>query len=110
MTLGKHLIFEVKDFPKYTIDEVELKLLDLCKKHNLTVVSTSFNQFYPYGISGVIIIAESHITIHTWDEYNFASVDVFVCDLKTDLTAFMKDFEKEFGGKVIFSKEFSRGF
>jgi S-adenosylmethionine decarboxylase len=43
------------------------------------VIKDSFYQFSPQGISGVVIIAESHISIHTWPEYSFAAVDVFTC-------------------------------
>ena len=44
-----------------------------------TVVSSHFHQFSPYGISGVVIIQESHLTLHTWPEYGYAAVDVFTC-------------------------------
>jgi S-adenosylmethionine decarboxylase len=44
-----------------------------------TVVKSLFHQFNPYGVSGVVVIAESHLAIHTWPEYGFASIDVFTC-------------------------------
>jgi S-adenosylmethionine decarboxylase len=44
-----------------------------------TVVGESFHQFSPRGVSGIINIAESHIAIHTWPEYDYAAVDVFTC-------------------------------
>ena len=44
-----------------------------------TVVNDSFYQFTPYGVSGVVIIAESHLAIHTWPEYDYAAIDVFTC-------------------------------
>ena len=43
------------------------------------VVTATFHQFSPYGISGVVIIQESHLTIHTWPEYGYAAVDIFTC-------------------------------
>jgi S-adenosylmethionine decarboxylase proenzyme len=43
------------------------------------VLGNSFHHFNPQGVSGVVIIAESHLSIHTWPEYGYAAVDVFTC-------------------------------
>jgi len=44
-----------------------------------TVVETVFHHFSPHGVSGVVVIAESHLAIHTWPEYGYAAVDLFTC-------------------------------
>jgi len=44
-----------------------------------TVLGESFHQFEPHGVSGVVIIAESHLFIHTWPECGYAAVDIFTC-------------------------------
>ncbi|MBV6458338.1 MAG: S-adenosylmethionine decarboxylase proenzyme [Fimbriimonadaceae bacterium] len=44
-----------------------------------TVVAESFHEFKPYGVSGAVIIQESHYTIHTWPEHGYAAVDLFYC-------------------------------
>ncbi len=44
-----------------------------------TIVDVVFHEFNPFGISGVVVIAESHLAIHTWPEYRYAAVDVFSC-------------------------------
>jgi S-adenosylmethionine decarboxylase len=44
-----------------------------------TVVAQSFHEFRPYGVSGAVIIQESHYTIHTWPEHHYAAVDLFYC-------------------------------
>src|SRR3989339_816081 len=44
-----------------------------------TVVEKKFHMFNPYGVSGVVIISESHLAIHTWPEYGYAAVDLFTC-------------------------------
>ena len=44
-----------------------------------TLVSSHFHHFSPQGVSGVVVIAESHITVHTWPEHGYAAVDVFTC-------------------------------
>jgi S-adenosylmethionine decarboxylase proenzyme len=53
----------------------------------LTVVGESFHQFEPQGVTGTVLLAESHIAIHTWPEAGFVTVDVYVCNLLTDNTA-----------------------
>ncbi len=49
-----------------------------------TVLKTAFQDFNPQGVSGVVVIAESHLTIHTWPEYGYAAVDIFTCGAKVD--------------------------
>ena len=44
-----------------------------------TILGESFHQFSPQGVSGVLIIAESHLTIHTWPEHGYAGADIFTC-------------------------------
>jgi S-adenosylmethionine decarboxylase proenzyme len=44
-----------------------------------TIVEDVFHLFNPHGISGVVVIAESHLSIHTWPEYGYAAVDLFTC-------------------------------
>ena len=44
-----------------------------------TIVGTHFHQFSPFGISGVVVIAESHVAVHTWPEHGYAAVDIFTC-------------------------------
>ena len=44
-----------------------------------TIVATTLHEFNPHGLSGVIVIAESHIAIHTWPEFQYAAIDIFTC-------------------------------
>lgn len=60
-------------------DLLKQTLIDAATDAGAHVVETVFHQFNPYGLSGVVVIAESHITIHTWPEYGYAAVDVFTC-------------------------------
>ena len=48
-------------------------------KMGATIVESCFHHFNPYGVSGAVIISESHLTIHTWPEYGYAAVDLFTC-------------------------------
>ena len=80
--LGKHLLLELKDCDPSTLDSPDLlrdALLAAAKEVGATIIGESFHRFEPHGISGVVIIAESHLCIHTWPEYGFAAVDIFTC-------------------------------
>jgi S-adenosylmethionine decarboxylase len=54
-------------------------MVSAAKEANATIIDISFREFNPFGISGLIVIAESHLTIHTWPEYGYAAVDIFTC-------------------------------
>ena len=60
-----------------TVETVRNVLLDAAVKSKSTIIDDRFHQFEPYGASGVIIIAESHFSVHTWPEKKFAAVDIF---------------------------------
>jgi S-adenosylmethionine decarboxylase len=71
------------------LEKVRSILVTAAKKAKATVIDLSFREFQPFGISGVVVIAESHLTIHTWPEYNYAAVDIFTCGdhIKTEVAA-----------------------
>lgn len=60
--------------------------VDAARNAGLTVVGECFHQFEPQGVTGTVLLAESHIAIHTWPEAGFVTVDVYVCNLMTDNT------------------------
>lgn len=61
--------------------------LAVTKDAGLTVVGDKFHQFAPQGVTGMVLLAESHLAIHTWPETGFVSVDVYVCNFNADNTA-----------------------
>ncbi len=80
--LGKHLLLELKDCDAGLLNDMDYlreALTGVAVLIGATVIKDSFYQFSPQGISGVVIIAESHISIHTWPENSYAAVDVFTC-------------------------------
>ena len=80
--LGRHLLLELKTCNEEVLNDLSF-LIDCLKEaavqSGATVVGESFCHFSPQGVSGVVNIAESHISIHTWPEYKYAAVDVFTC-------------------------------
>lgn len=79
--------------------------LKLAKSLKLTVVNSYIHQFQPHGLSLVLIIAESHLAIHTWPEYNYMHIDVVSCSKKADLSNLEQVLKKEFKPeKIIIQK------
>jgi len=80
--LGTHLLVELRDCNPdiiKNIEKVRNALVSAAKEAKATIVNVSFHEFNPFGISGVVVIAESHLTIHTWPEYAYAAIDIFTC-------------------------------
>lgn len=80
--LGRHFLVELFGCDKVAISDVakvEDVLNEAATRSNATILKSEFHQFEPYGISGMVIIAESHLSIHTWPEYGYAAADVFTC-------------------------------
>jgi S-adenosylmethionine decarboxylase proenzyme len=59
-------------------------MMDAVELSGATIIDAKFHQFSPYGVSGVIVIAESHMAIHTWPEYGYAAIDFFTCGDRVD--------------------------
>ena len=81
-TLGLHILADLYGVDPALIDRVEdvKHLLETAVKiANLTKISSHYYQFQPHGATGVILLAESHISIHTWPEHSLATVDVYTC-------------------------------
>ncbi len=80
--LGTHLLVELKACNTKLLNDlkkVELIMVEAAKAAHATIVDVHFHKFSPFGISGVVVIAESHLSIHTWPEYGYAAVDIFTC-------------------------------
>jgi spermidine synthase len=61
------------------VSSIERDMVDAALKAGATVINSTFHHFSPYGVSGVVVIQESHLAIHTWPEYGYAAVDLFTC-------------------------------
>jgi len=80
--LGRHFLMELEECNEETLNNLEaLKaaMLTAADEAGATIMGESFHRFAPHGISGVVIIAESHLCIHTWPEYGYAAADIFTC-------------------------------
>jgi S-adenosylmethionine decarboxylase len=81
-SVGAHVLLDLYGVPAAMLDDLEgLRALLEKAAHDggAHVVDSRFSRFEPHGASGVVILAESHLAIHTWPELGFAAVDVFTC-------------------------------
>jgi S-adenosylmethionine decarboxylase proenzyme len=85
--LGRQILVELYECdPKVLNDKdyIDEALNEAVRQSGATIVTSTFHTFSPVGVSGVVVIAESHVAIHTWPEYSYAAVDIFTCGDKID--------------------------
>ena len=79
-SVGRHLVLELWGCENLKAPNVvERALLDIVDALKLTLLSLNVHPFSPIGVTGVAIVSESHVVIHTWPELGYAAVDVFTC-------------------------------
>lgn len=89
------------------IEEIMVGAAKAAKAHIVDVV---FHNFNPNGVSGVVVIAESHLSIHTWPEYNFASIDIYTCGSTVNPWKAFDYLKKHFKAANVTAMEMKRGF
>ncbi len=62
-----------------SVADVERTMRAAAEAAQATVVQSSFHKFGPHGVSGVLVLAESHLSVHTWPERNYAATDIYTC-------------------------------
>jgi S-adenosylmethionine decarboxylase len=81
-SVGAHVLLDLYGIPAARLDDAEhlrACLEQAARDGGAHVVESRFSRFLPQGASGVVILAESHVAVHTWPELGFAAVDVFTC-------------------------------
>ncbi len=87
VSLGRHLVVEYFDCDPELINDVpyiERAMVEAAEEAGATIINSTFHHFSPFGVSGVVVIQESHLAIHTWPEYGYASVDIYTCGEPVD--------------------------
>jgi S-adenosylmethionine decarboxylase len=109
-TIGKHLIVDFW-FGKKIEDPKKLGrvLIDAAKKAGNTPLKFSYHKFTPHGITGVLLLAESHIAFHSWPEFNFLAIDIFTCGDKAFPEKALKYLKKIFKPKRVKIWRLNRG-
>ncbi|MGM7636431.1 MULTISPECIES: adenosylmethionine decarboxylase [Bacillus] len=90
-TMGRHVISELWgcNLEKLNdMEKIEQIFVDAALKSGAEIREVAFHKFAPQGVSGVVIISESHLTIHSFPEHGYASIDVYTCgDLDPNIAA-----------------------
>lgn len=110
--LGRHLLAEFFECNPNVINNnalIEQLMKEAAVACGATIVQSCFHHFNPYGVSGVVVIAESHLTIHTWPEYGYASVDLYTCGDQCDPAVAFDYLQEKFHSAHCSYVEFKRG-
>ena len=80
--LGIHILLELQECDPDLLDDLDYvrdSLIRAARETGATVVGHTFHKFQPVGVTGIVAIAESHISVHTWPEFAYAAADIFSC-------------------------------
>lgn len=110
-SLGTHITWDVYNCNPDSISfvpEIKQVLNDIVKELKLSKVNESFKQFEPIGATGFILLEESHVSIHTWPEHQFAAIDIFSCRA-FDANKIQKLLMQSFESNNVVIKQIERG-
>lgn len=110
--LGQHILVEFYDCNKEVLSSprlIQKHMENAALKSNATIVKSVFHHFNPFGVSGVVVIAESHLAIHTWPEYNYAAVDLFTCGTSVEPWAAFDHLKEHLESSDFKTRELKRG-
>jgi len=111
-TIGHHYIVEASGCDSNIIGSVEKVQQILVKAAEISgaqVWSISFSRLPPHGVSGVVVISESHISTHTWPEYGYVALDIYTCGKNVDPEKAVVFAVEAFGSSTSHITEITRG-
>lgn len=110
--LGVQLLAEIWDCDREKLNNIKtIQDIMVCaaKKANAEIREVVFHRFEPQGVSGVVVISESHLTIHTWPELEYAAVDIFTCGEHVDPWVALESITQDLNAEDANVMEISRG-
>jgi S-adenosylmethionine decarboxylase proenzyme len=110
--LGRQIMVEFFDCDPEILNNQEFirsQMLQAAIACGAKVVEDVFHTFNPHGVSGVVVIAESHLTIHTWPEYGYAALDLFTCGNEINPDIAFEFLEEKFKAGSCATVEMKRG-
>jgi len=110
--LGRHVLLELYDCDAEVLKDLETvrdEMVEAARRARATIVTVTFHEFNPFGISGVVVISTSHLSIHTWPEYRYAAVDIFSCGDVVQPQAAIDHLAQVFAAERISVVELQRG-
>ena len=110
--LGRHILAEIYGCPAEILNDVQLVesiMVNAALEAGAEVREVVFHKFSPQGVSGVVVISESHLAIHSWPELGYAAVDVFTCGDRVDTWDACNYITKHFQAQNMTATEVDRG-
>ncbi|GGJ01937.1 S-adenosylmethionine decarboxylase proenzyme 1 [Alicyclobacillus cellulosilyticus] len=111
-TMGRHVIAELWGCPAEKLNDlhgIERIMVNAALEAGAEVREVAFHKFAPQGVSGVVIISESHLTIHSFPEHGYASIDVYTCGDRIDPNVACEYITKALGATKLDAIEVPRG-
>ena len=111
-TRGVHVLLDLENCDQKILDDMNIikqTLIIAAQKSGAHIMGETFHKFTPVGVTGIVSIAESHISIHTWPEFKYAAVDIFSCGEDFDLESCVKVISHNLKCKHITRKTIKRG-
>ncbi|NUO53074.1 MAG: adenosylmethionine decarboxylase [Polyangiaceae bacterium] len=90
-------------------DGLRRALLDAVAASGATILSHHFEVFQPHGVTGVVVIAESHVALHTWPEHGFMAIDYFTCSERLDARLTLDLIGRAIEAERVEMREVARG-
>ena len=112
LQVGEHYLVELNGCDIDAINSEELLregLLLAVDRSGAQIIKDVFHSFSPHGVTGVVVIAESHVSIHTWPEYGYAAVDIFTCSQKMKVDLIIDSLKDLTKAASVVSNKVSRG-
>lgn len=110
--MGRQIIAELWDCNIDRLKDMaflERVFVEAAEKAGAEVREVAFHQFSPHGVSGVVIIAESHLTVHSFPEHGYASIDVYTCGTKVNPEIAVAHISESLEAKISEKMEIPRG-
>ena len=110
--LGRHILGEIHGCDANVLNDstiVERIMVEAALKAGAEVREVAFHKFSPQGVSGVVVISESHLAVHTWPEHGYAAVDVFTCGDSVDPWDALNFIVEQFRAQNFTASETLRG-
>ncbi|MDP2731250.1 MAG: adenosylmethionine decarboxylase [Dehalococcoidales bacterium] len=110
---GSHFLVELINCPPdklRKVKDVKQIMDEVIRKSKTSLVDVAFHQFEPEGVSGVFLIKESHVAIHTWPEESYAAADIFTCGQEMDAYIAIEVMKEKFEAEQVRYRIIPRGF
>ncbi len=110
--LGRHVLAEFYGCPPENLNDtaqIQQEMVSAALEAGAEIRETVFHNFSPQGVSGVVVISESHLAIHTWPEFGYAAVDIFTCGQTVDPWVSCNYLKQKFQAQNMTAREIKRG-